>query len=112
VEHGDGIGPPKAMICHQVPCLIFMPTINSPGDIKEPAKFAGSSFNSVGGSTRIATRLYTASIQQVQRRTIEKTIPPQFPIIGGYWQFLFLFWQFDGDVILRTHPFLLFVGNT
>jgi len=33
-------------------------------------------------------------------------LPPDFYKSGGYWQFLFLFWQFEGDVILLSYPFL------
>src|SRR5436190_10445545 len=33
-------------------------------------------------------------------------LPPDFYQSGGYWQFLFLFWQFDGDVILLSYPSL------
>jgi len=33
-------------------------------------------------------------------------VPPDFYKSGGFWQFLFLYWQFGGDVILLSHPFL------
>ena len=33
-------------------------------------------------------------------------LPPDSNQSGGFWQFTSLFWQFGGDVILLSHPFL------
>jgi PKD repeat protein len=44
-------------------------------------------------------------VDNVFRIELLSAMLPDFCKSGGYWQFLFLFWQYDGDVILLSHPF-------